>query len=106
MVIIVNLRGSVLLENMGSKGESNVFERNWREEVEMMGKDSSLHTFLLTVEMQIFCGIYEVLYPKFLPVKKLFHPPLSSFISHFMSYVFQYIPNSYPNPWRVERIVV
>ena len=44
MVIIVNLRGSVLLENMGGK----VNQMSLREiggEVETMGKDSSLHTF-------------------------------------------------------------
>lgn len=44
MVIIVNLRGSVLLENMGGK-VNQMSLRETEGEVETMGKDSSLHTF-------------------------------------------------------------
>lgn len=45
MVIIVNLRGSVLLENMGGKVNQMSLREIGGEEVEMMEKDSSLHTF-------------------------------------------------------------
>lgn len=60
-------------------------------------KDSSLHTFYWLSRCK-FLWYMMVIYIK-ISSKKIIPPShSSSFISHFMSYVFQYIPNSYPNP--------
>ena len=55
-----------LVGKHGWQGESNVFESNWRKGSGHNGLGQSSSHFLLTVQMQIFCGLYEeLLYQNF-----------------------------------------
>ena len=74
MVIIVNLRGSVLLENMGGKVNQMSLREIGGEEVEMMGKDSSLHTFYWLSRHKFFVGYMRSYYIRISSCEEIIQP--------------------------------